>query len=325
MRKYRRDSAKIMRNLARMTKPEDGIFPGCPNDIVIPVMGPTGVGKSTFINSLLTEGQPQMLVGHSLMSCTSTINPVVVNFPSDTNHLQVDAKGENRRLIIVDTPGFDDTFVDDSEILRRISLWLAQSYTKNMKLAGVIYLHDITQTRMLGTTRRNLDMFRKLVGDKALSAVVLGTTKWGSVDELVARRRQSELADSYWKEMSDAGSRIVQIDLKKSLVLISQILTHKDPKHTTVADEFLMIQEELTEMRKFIPETEAGKTLRYTLEQVIELQRARAEKLKEKTDKSNDNKIVQEFHEGQKRLEDLVRAAKDMKVPFSARIKRFFD
>lgn len=58
-----------------------------------------------------------------------------------------------------------------------------------MKLAGVIYLHDIAQARMLGSTRRNLDMFRKLVGDKALDVVVLGTTKWGSVDESIARRR----------------------------------------------------------------------------------------------------------------------------------------
>lgn len=196
-------------------------------------------------------------------------------------------------------------------------------YSKAMKLAGVIYLHDITQTRMLGTTRRNLDMFRKLVGDRALSAVVLGTTKWDLADESVAHRRQAELAGSYWKEMSDAGSRIVQISPETSLKLISEILDnmiHKDE-----AERFLTIQEELTELRRFIPETEAGKTLRYTLEQVIEMQRARAERLKEKTGGFNGNKVLQEFQEGQRRLDGLVRAAKEMKVPFSAKIKRFFD
>ena len=33
----------------------------------------------------------------------------------------------NRRLVLVDTPGFDDTDVSDSEILRRIAVWLAAS------------------------------------------------------------------------------------------------------------------------------------------------------------------------------------------------------
>jgi len=33
----------------------------------------------------------------------------------------------DRRLVLVDTPGFDDTNVSDSEILRRIAVWLAYS------------------------------------------------------------------------------------------------------------------------------------------------------------------------------------------------------
>ena len=175
---------------------------------------------------------------------------------------------------------------------------------------------------MLGTTRRNLDLFRKLVGDKALSAVVLGTTKWSLADPSAARRRQTELANSYWKEMSDAGSKIVEIDPETSLDLINHILDNIDRKQS--ANNFLMIQEELAEMRKFIPDTDAGKTLRYTLEQVIEMQRTRAERLKEKTGGSNNKKVLQEFKDGQKRLEGLIRAAKDMKVPFSARLRRFF-
>ena len=30
-----------------------------------------------------------------------------------------------RRIVLVDTPGFDDTYADDGEILRRIAVWLA--------------------------------------------------------------------------------------------------------------------------------------------------------------------------------------------------------
>jgi hypothetical protein len=58
-----------------------------------------------------------MVVGHDLSSCTSTLQYAVVD-PSPL---------EGHRVIIVDTPGFDDTYEDDVEILRRIAVWLASS------------------------------------------------------------------------------------------------------------------------------------------------------------------------------------------------------
>jgi hypothetical protein len=53
-------------------------------------------------------------VGHELYSCTEKIEPFIITHPNDP-----------RRIVLVDTPGFDDTFVDDTEILRRIAIWLA--------------------------------------------------------------------------------------------------------------------------------------------------------------------------------------------------------
>lgn len=58
-----------------------------------------------------------MHVGHELRSCTSVIEHVIITHPRDIS----------RRIILVDTPGFDDTYVEDVEILRQISLWLARS------------------------------------------------------------------------------------------------------------------------------------------------------------------------------------------------------
>ena len=59
-----------------------------------------------------------MLVGHDLSSCTSTVQYAIVdNPPPCIGH----------RVIIVDTPGFDVTYEDDVEILRRIAVWLASS------------------------------------------------------------------------------------------------------------------------------------------------------------------------------------------------------
>ena len=59
-----------------------------------------------------------MEVGHELLSCTSRLQYEIVDNPPPL---------EGHRVIIVDTPGFDDTHVDDVEILRRISVWLASS------------------------------------------------------------------------------------------------------------------------------------------------------------------------------------------------------
>ena len=59
-----------------------------------------------------------MPVGHDISSCTSTVQYEIVDNPPP-------CKGH--RVIIVDTPSFDDTYEDDVEILRRIAVWLASS------------------------------------------------------------------------------------------------------------------------------------------------------------------------------------------------------
>ena len=62
-------------------------------------------------------GRAVVEVGHDLDSCTASIRHVIIPHPTD----------EGRRIILVDTPGFDDTYTPDVEILKRISLWLARS------------------------------------------------------------------------------------------------------------------------------------------------------------------------------------------------------
>jgi hypothetical protein len=72
-----------------------------------------------FINVLL--GEPRMNVGHALKSCTSSLQHEFIPYAGDRPHLK------GCRIVIVDTPGFDDTYTDDKEILRRIAVWLASS------------------------------------------------------------------------------------------------------------------------------------------------------------------------------------------------------
>ena len=59
-------------------------------------------------------------MGHGLKSCTATLQPFIADLPRDES-------GILRRLVLVDTPGFDDTNEANSEILGRIAVWLASS------------------------------------------------------------------------------------------------------------------------------------------------------------------------------------------------------
>jgi DNA-binding helix-hairpin-helix protein with protein kinase domain len=175
-----------------------------------------------------------------------------------------------------------------------------------MKLGGVIYLHDITQTRMLGTTRRNLDMFQKLVGKDALKCVVLATTKWSLVDAKIGTERQKQLKDQFWKRMVDAGSQIIRVGKDAaSLEVVNGILGRINVKQSDV-NESLAIQDEVINMGKFIPETEAGQTLQYTIKQLIEAQ------------KRKDDEKAREL------LGRLQKIEKELKIPFTDRMMRFF-
>lgn len=94
-------------------------------------MGPTGVGKSTVGTPSLTiflfpiarqfinraTRQDSGTIGHKLKSCTTEIQAVQTYHPK-TKH----------PIVFVDTPGFDDTFKSDTEILALIEAWLVQVF-----------------------------------------------------------------------------------------------------------------------------------------------------------------------------------------------------
>jgi len=49
----------------------------------------------------------------SMLTCTTEVEYAIIDLPH-----------KNYRLVIVDTPGFDDPDKKDSEVLNQISVWL---------------------------------------------------------------------------------------------------------------------------------------------------------------------------------------------------------
>jgi GTP-binding protein EngB required for normal cell division len=286
---------------------------GVAKDIVIPVMGPTGAGKSTFINTLL--GEERMLVGHELTSCT--IQPQAITINPIPRHSRL----KGYRLVLVDTPGFDDTYMGDAEILGRIAKWLETSYREEKALGGVVYLHDISHDRFSGTARRNLDMFRYLCGEDALNNVVLGTTKWGRITADDGDRRERELEDIHWKPLIDKGSMVRRSkgDLESAWDVIDVLLF----KAIESMDTALEIQQELVDHQKIIPETRAGRELRYTLQQVLEMQKQVAG-FEAALAAGGDPEAQEKLKETQERLHKMMKQVRALKIPLPRRFRAFF-
>ena len=137
-----------------------------------------------------------------------------------------------------------------------------------MKLGGVIYLHSISETKMRGATNKNLGVFQRLCGDKALARVVLGTTNWGEVNKERGEVRERQLATTFWKTMIDSGSKMLRFDDTKesARAFLNAILGQLkfDENGEIKNDIALRIQKELVELDRSIPETAASQKLRST-------------------------------------------------------------
>ncbi|KDQ22972.1 hypothetical protein PLEOSDRAFT_1014870, partial [Pleurotus ostreatus PC15] len=152
------------------------------------LMGPQGAGKTTFIN--VAAGSNTVVVGHALNSCSKEVQAFEIDY-------------QGQRVVLADTPGFDDTNMSDTEVLNIIANWLKTTYRNKVKLTGIIYMHRISDNRMAGTPMRNLKLFAKLCGTVAAEGVVMTTTMWDIVEAETGRAREKELRDDYWKGILD--------------------------------------------------------------------------------------------------------------------------
>ncbi|THU96282.1 hypothetical protein K435DRAFT_797433 [Dendrothele bispora CBS 962.96] len=126
-----------------------------PSDIVILVTGAVGAGRSTFINDFL--GKPdRMKVGSpsSLVTCTTRIDYEIVNSSSQRKN----------RLVLVDTPGFDNESKSDFEVLQEIASWIQESFPQGVGQGRIIYLHDISRDRYRSMGNTNVGVLNKSFG-----------------------------------------------------------------------------------------------------------------------------------------------------------------
>ncbi|TFY83409.1 hypothetical protein EWM64_g596 [Hericium alpestre] len=245
-------------------------------------MGATGSGKTTFINN---ASGSQLRVGFGLQSCTSDVQMAQA--------FQLDG----RKVVLIDTPGFDDTSRTDTDILRLIASWLQVTYEKGMKLTGIIYMHRIMDNRVGGISKRNFTMFRELCGESTLRNVAIVTNFWGDVALHLGEAREAELrgTDIFFKPVLDKGACMVRhSNTVNSAHDILRLLINNDPMA-------LRIQHELVDQHLDIAETAAGAMLSRELldqarkhqEQLLQLQAEMEEAIRKK-DEETRNELAEE-------------------------------
>lgn len=68
-----------------------------------------------------------MKVGTQLTSCTSDLESVVIKNRIESQDAHFLYLNNEYRIVLLDTPGFDDTLSSDYAILKQITKWLLDS------------------------------------------------------------------------------------------------------------------------------------------------------------------------------------------------------
>lgn len=195
----------------------------------------------------------------------------------------------------------------DVEILSGIADYVNTNYKLKKRLAGVLYLHDITKAKMGGVGARNIRVLENFIGLGKFNNCTIVTTKWGcTTDPNGEQGRENTLRtdDRYFASMLQSETNQPDATLRRF-----------DPKSKGIALDIIKLYLE----NSFVPhmaeqmvnpngpklalgETEAGKHLADNVERlrIIAETKQEREKLKKAQGilaKQYDESLFQEFKE----------------------------
>ena len=193
---------------------------------------------------------------------------------------------DKRRIYLIDTPGFDDTHRSDTDVLKEIAFFMSQTYRREVKLAGIVYLHRITDNRFGGSSVKNINLFKKLCGEDAYQHVALATTMWGnlstadgSFDRGVDREQELCSREGFWGRMHGRGSKVVRWLGDRQSAL--EVVDHLVAVHGRSGKAVLQIQRELVDQRRPLDATAAGQEVQKDILQATAKYQAEIQGLKE--------------------------------------------
>ncbi|PPR03049.1 hypothetical protein CVT24_012437 [Panaeolus cyanescens] len=172
------------------------------------LMGPTGSGKSSFIEALAAPSRgsqgPLGIAKDQLESVTQEVGIYEVQGAADCFGLCI---------YIVDTPGFADPKISELEVLKTLRNW-RDNCNLNRPI-NFLYFHPITDIRMPSTKKICMEISKSFWGPYNFSSVVLVTSMWNRLKPEMrdkAEQRFKDISKTYWESCIQGGSTCAKFD-----------------------------------------------------------------------------------------------------------------
>ncbi|KAF9041684.1 hypothetical protein BJ165DRAFT_301688 [Panaeolus papilionaceus] len=192
--------------------------------VVYVLLGPTGSGKSTFIESV-APNTSLCLSSNKLEGFTQSLTIYRM-----VNAQCTDTMGQHP-IYLVDVPGFADSKISSLSIVSM----LRKMIQKDDHLANffILFFIPIHNPRLSGSQRRVLRTFESLTGPGSAGRITIVSTMWDLIwSESASIRAESnftQLRDEIWKAYIDRGSKIVKFHntQESALTILDDALEHE--------------------------------------------------------------------------------------------------
>ncbi|KAF9446697.1 hypothetical protein P691DRAFT_170029 [Macrolepiota fuliginosa MF-IS2] len=213
-----------------------------PDDILIAMMGPPDSGKDRILDVVLQGAR----TGGQVLSQSP--------LPGIQIHIIISTV-RSQRLVLAYFADFDD--VNNVAVLQGISHWLKATYERGLRLTGILYTHRISDIAPKIWNLKDLFIFGRLCGDRALARTVIVTTMWNEVDKSKGESHERMMIEISWEEMLKRGCRIARFDdtFRSATGILDKLIDSDGEK------EPLLVQEELVDLKMLWNETQAGRLL----------------------------------------------------------------
>ena len=173
-------------------------------------------------------------------------------------------------------------------------------------------MHRISDTRVGGTSKRNLRMFQKLCGQDSFKNVIIVTTMWGRVTSEEGQQREQELklSDDLLKALIDGGATMARHDgTQQSALNVIRDLLHRN-------DTVAQIVRELVIEKKGLLDTEAGMELQREVRSVLQKHQENLRTLEDEireAERQSDKRAEEEAAaDRRKALEDIAKLRREL-------------
>ncbi|KAG8801122.1 hypothetical protein FRC16_001231 [Serendipita sp. 398] len=254
-----------------------------------------------------------------------------VTSKADESHgTDLDDSADEQTIWFVDTPGFDDTYKSDIEILTMIAEFLIKARHNNLKLDTIPYFHRITDERMAGSPLKNLKLFESLCGNVAMPNIVLVMTMWSLLPHrAIGKLRQEKLEKDFWTSMRKEGYRVAEFgDSYESAHMVISGEKEISLSHPKKGQEGVLLSKQPVDKYKKLEATEAGITLNQQLTQPIKDKKEANKRLKTLSKRQNNKALRANLEAETQRIENSIEEVtgkiRSMNSSFPAAFKRFF-